>query len=543
MGSDDFAKNQNEARPPLISLIFPALKMGSATLLSRLLGLVREQAMAFYFGATGVMDAFLVAYRIPNLMRDLFAEGAFSSAFVPVFTEKMQKDPAYARRLLWTLFICLLAVTGVFSLIIIFFAPGIVSFFAPAFAKDRALFELTVSLVRIMSPFLALVSVAALFMGALNALKVFFVPALAPAIFNVTMIVSMVTSGFIIERGFFRDSAGLGPIVLVAFGVCLGGLLQGLIQFPCLLAKKMGPTLRVDFFDKNVRRVFKKLGPGLLGFASTQINLVVNTILATSTVVGAVSWLSFAFRLFQFPVGIMGVSVANSNLVLFSEAWKKGDRKRALATLKQAIRLSLFLLLPAAALLWALCLPMVQVVFERGEFGPRDSLNTAKALGLYSLGLPFYGLYKVFVPVFYALDKEKIPVLTSALSVGFNVAFCVALVPHYGFAVLALGMGVSIFLNISIQALALKRCLACPWGVFFDVKTLKMTVASLLAALGIALAQSSWGAGEVFSQGLGGRLLSLISYALCGVFIYGISLLLMGEKLAKRSFRDGPSSH
>ena len=502
----------------------PTLKMASATLLSRVLGLVREQAMAFYFGVSGTTDAFLVALRIPNLMRDLFAEGAFSSAFVPVFTERMQGKEGGTRSLLWTVFICLLGVTTALSLVMALAAPSIVGIFAPSFARNPEKLQLTVLMVRIMSPFLALVSLAALFAGALNSLKVFFIPALTPAVLNIAMILSMVGAGFAIHRGGWQGE--LDPIVVVAVGVCVGGLLQCLVQWPWLLAKKLGPTLQLNFSDPGVGKIFKKLGPGLLGFAATQINLIVSTILATSTVVGAVSWLNFAFRLFQFPVGVMGVSVANSNLVLFSDAWKRGDRELALATLRQAVHFGLFLLFPATALLWALSLLMVQVIFQRGEFVYQDSLNTATALRIYVLGLPCYGLYKIFVPVFYTMDREKIPVWASAVSIAFNVAFCVVLVPRHGFQVLAMGTGLSILLNVLIQGVVLQRYLGFPRTFLLNGRVAKFFLASVLCALVVA---SAMGQSPLPTDGTRERVLALVLYVALGGTTYLTALLATGE--------------
>ena len=517
-------KESKDFRHSPFTLILSSVKMASATLVSRILGLVREQVMAFTFGASGVTDAFLVAYRIPNLLRDLFAEGAFSSAFVPVFTEKIRDDPQGARRLLWTLFICLLLVTGAISLVIAMAAPGIVTLFAPGFVQEPGKFQLTVLMVRIMAPFLTLVSLAALFMGALNALKVFFVPALAPAVFNVVMIVSMLVAGFAMVQ--WGESMGIHPIIMVAIGVCLGGLAQALIQLPLLLARKMGPGPLLRFSDAAVKKVFKKLGPGLLGLAATQINLIVGTALATSAAIGAVSWLSFAFRLFQLPVGLMGVSVANSNLVLFSEAWKAGERERALSTLRQALHFVLFLLLPSMILLWALALPMVQVLFERGEFFLEDSIHTANALKYYALALPLYGIYKIFVPVFYILDRERIAVWGSVVSIAFNITFCVILVPRYGFEVLAMGMSLSILVNITIQGIALKSLLDCPWTLFFDLRVAKMSLATALCGGAVLLAMKYFSLAITTTWE---RLLALVVYASLGVIAYFAALVLMGE--------------
>lgn len=500
--------------------------MASATLVSRLFGLLREQVMAFYFGASGVTDAFLVAYRIPNLMRDLFAEGAFSAAFIPVFTEKMQRDRREARRLLWSLFVALLAVTTGISGLIIWQAPGLVEIFAPQFPSDPWKFSLTVLMVRVMAPFFTLISLAALFMGALNTLKVFFIPAVSPALLNMVMILSMVFGGSLVLKWGFD----LHPIVILALGVTLGGFFQGLVQFPLLCLKGMGPTTHLAF-SREVGRVFKKLGPGFIGFAFTQINLMVNTALATSVGVGAVSWLSFAFRLFQFPVGIVGVSVANANLVLFSESWKKGETEAALVTLRQALKLSLLFLLPFASCLYVLALLIVQIIFERGEFALKDSLMTARALKIYALSLPLYGLSKVLVPVFYTIEKEKIAVISSIVSILSNIIFCVLLVPRYGFEILAWGMGGSMLLNVIILAVFLKSQLKCSWWLGDGLQSVvKLLVATALCTGVLVVVRDQF---DLVSWGLGGKFFISALCGVLGVGTYFFALLAMGEKIKK----------
>ena len=317
-------------------VLISTLKMALATFCSRILGLVREQVLAFYFGASGLTDAFLVAYRIPNLLRDLFAEGAFSAAFVPTFIETAKDSPEKARKLFWKLFYLLLMVTLTISAVVIYFAPEIIQLFAPTFFKDREKFELTVLLTRIMAPFLCLVSLAALFMGVLNSLKVFFIPSFAPVFFNISMILSMILFPVILK------DYGINPIISLGIGVIIGGFFQALVQFPQIIKMGYGPIHPGKLLDKQSKKVITLLGPGLLGFAATQINLIVNTILASSTLVGAVSWLSFSFRLFQLPVGILSVSIGNTNLVHFSKAWKGGDFEEARKILASSYFFSLF---------------------------------------------------------------------------------------------------------------------------------------------------------------------------------------------------------
>ncbi|RLA67960.1 MAG: hypothetical protein DRQ88_01470, partial [Epsilonproteobacteria bacterium] len=265
------------------TVLLSSLKMASATFLSRILGLVREQVMAAIFGASGFTDAYLVAFRIPNILRDLFAEGSFSPAFVPIFIEERIKDPARARSLLWSLFVLLFFLTGTLSLLIMYFAPELTRLFAPSFAALPQKFELTVMLLRIMSPFLVLISLAALFMGALNSLKIFFMPSIAPAFFNMVMIAAILFFPPLFEK------RGLQPILSLGVGVILGGFLQMIIQLPLVIRKGYGPKGPIKPVSKLTNRIIKRIGIGTVGIAATQINVLVTTILATGTVVGAVS--------------------------------------------------------------------------------------------------------------------------------------------------------------------------------------------------------------------------------------------------------------
>jgi putative peptidoglycan lipid II flippase len=454
-----------------LKVLVSSIKMAIATFCSRILGLVREQVLAFYFGASGYTDAFLIAYRIPNLLRDLFAEGAFSAAFVPTFIDAQESGKEEARKLFWKLFILLGIITLTISAVTIYFAPEIINLFAPTFKEDLEKFELTVLLTRIMAPFLYFVSIAALFMGVLNSLKVFFIPSFAPVFFNISMILSMlIFPSMLIARG-------LNPILCLGIGVIIGGFIQAAVQFPMIIKQGYGPTRPGKLFSKRSKKVFLLLGPGLLGFAATQINLLVTTILASGTIIGAVSWLSFAFRLFQLPVGILSVSIGNSNLVHFSKAWKAGKKDEARETMASSYFISCFVVLPAMAALLCLNEEMINVIFERGKFTPYSTMMTSKALKWYAIGLPFYSIYKIFVPSFYAIDRQKIPVITSVLTVGLNIVFCIYMTPIYGFEVLALGTSLSMFINASILAFILRRDIDLSWSTYFNLRLLKAVMA------------------------------------------------------------------
>lgn len=493
--------------------------MAIATFLSRILGLVREQVMAAYFGASGITDAFLVAYRIPNLLRDLFAEGAFSSAFVPTFVEANQESQEKSRELLWSLFWLLTFITGIISILMVIFAPELIEIFAPSFTKDPEKFQITVTLTRIMSPFLTFVSLAALFMGALNSLKVFFVPSLAPAFFNLASIVcQLALSGILYSWGYH-------PVYSLAIGVMVGGALQMGVQLPLLYKRGFRPMWPKELWSKRAQKIVKMIGPGMVGFAATQINLLISTILATGTVVGATSWLNYSFRLFQLPVGILSVSIGNSNLVHFSESWKKGDREGAIRFLQSSYTLSLLTVMPALSMLYFLSDEMVNVIFERGRFDHASTLFTAEALRLYALGLPFYSFYKIWVPTFYALDRQKIPVIASLFSIGFNISFCLILTPIFGFKVLALGTTLSMLVNSGFQSIVLKKDLNLPMSFFVNARVLKIILSTVIA--GVAVDQLV--TVEFFSQSLIHRAiwLGIEIFAIAG--LYAVLLMIMGE--------------
>ena len=497
-------------------------KLAAATLISRFLGLGREQAMAYMFGASGVTDAFLVAYRIPNLLRDLFAEGAFSSAFIPSFTGERRKSHQQAKTLLWALFLLLLFITGVISLGIMVFAPELVSLMAPGFMQDPEKFDLTVVLTRMMAPFFTLVCIAALFVGALNTYKVFFIPALSPASFNLMMVLTLFILPPILVNYDYPPAYALG------LGVLAGGIVQLLIQIPFLRQKDLGPIIPKVLFFTESKKVFMKLGPGLLGYAATQINLIVNTILASTAGIGAISWLSYGFRLFQFPVGVLGVSIANSNLVHFAELWKNGEKKQAKKALMASYELSWLLLLPSLIILFHSANPLVRLIFVHGRFSISDGLSTSMALKFYLLSLPFYGLIKIFTPTFYTLDQQRVPVICSVISVSFNIVFCYLLVGEYGFKVLALGTTLSTFINALFQGIVMKRSLGLDASFFLNIKLLKVFLANvccyfILYWLKLFLpSEGSWAL----------QFLALAGFMATGLLSYGLLLVILGEARA-----------
>ena len=450
---------------------------GLATITSRILGLVRDQVLAFYFGAGDANDAFRVASRIPNLVRDLFAEGAMSAAFVPTFTRQLTLQGRESSwRLASSVINALLIVTGVIVVIGMVFAEPLVRLFASEFAAVPGKLELTIFLTRIVFPFLTLVAVAAVLMGMLNSLGHFFVPALSPAMFNVAVIVIALA---VIP---YADSLAVAPITIVAIATLVGGIGQLVIQWPPLRREGFRYRPVLDFKDEGLHRVLLLMGPGTIGMAATQINVFVNTVLATGEGTGAVSWLDFAFRLMYLPIGLFGVSIATAATPAISRLVAEGDFARIRSTLAGALGLMLFLNVPATVGLIVLAVPIVAVIFEHGQFTSTDTLNTAAALQFYAIGLVGYSIVRIISPTFYALGRSRVPVMVSAASVLVNIALNVSLVQTLGFRGLALGTSITAIINASVQLFFLRRELHGIEGARIAATLARVMVASTVMA-------------------------------------------------------------
>ncbi len=493
--------------------------MAIATFLSRILGLVREQLIASTFGASGLTDAFYVAYRIPNLLRDLFAEGAFSAAFVPIFTESKQKEDSKKtfNEAFWTLAI----ITSFLSFLIFLAAPYLVNLLAPGFVNDSEKFDLTVLMVRIVSPFLFLISLAALVMGVLNTYKIFFLPAAMPIFLNLSVICSILFLSHKLEQN------GFNSILSIAIGILIGGFLQFFLQVPEIIKKGYSFKFPKKLFSKNVKRILYKMGPGALGYSLNQINLIINTILATTAGIGAVSWLNWGFRLFQFPNGVLSVSIGNSHLVHFSELWKQGKKKDATETFLNTLFLSLTLLIPITIIILSYSDWIINIVFERGAFTRNDTFMSAKALFFYSLSLPFYGLYKITVPIFYTIDKERIPVITSSISVLINLAVAFFLIKELGFSALAISASVAIFINLKMQLFFLNKYLDLSIS-FKEIK--RMLIFIIAGILSFVVSRQLKGYLDFYSYSLFYKLILFILISFIILTLYLVSLYLLNER-------------
>lgn len=419
---------------------------------SRLLGLVRDQVLAALFGAGDAMDAYRVAFRLPNLFRDLFAEGAMSAAFVPTFTRYLTTEGrAAAWRLANNVINALALVTGVLVLLGILFAEPLVTAFASSYADVPGKLPLTVSLARVMLPTLTLIALAAALMGMLNSLRHFFVPALSPAMFNVVTIICAFT---LVPAA---PSLGIHPIMAIAIGTLLGGVAQLALQWPTLHREGFRYRPIVDWRDPGLRRILVLMGPGTIGLAATQVNLVVNTILAAGEGTGAVSWLEYAFRLMYLPIGLFGVSIATAVLPAVSRHVAVGEDGGVRSTVSDGISLMLMLNVPATVGLMVLAEPIVRVIFERRAFTPGDTMATAAALQFYAIGLVGYSVVRIASPTFYALGQNRTPVIVSMVTVLLNAGLNIMLVRVLSFRGLALGTSIAALFNATVLFVMLRR--------------------------------------------------------------------------------------
>ena len=390
--------------------------VGLAVLCSRVLGLAREQIFAALFGGGRVMDAFTIAFRIPNLLRDLFAEGALSTAFVTVFSRTAAlQDTAAAWRLadkvatLTAVSLSAITVTGIAT------APWLVAALAPGFDPGKA--ALTVTLTRIMYPFILLVSLAALVMGMLNARNVFGMPAMASSFFNLGSIVSGVLLGYWLDPHF-----GARAILGLAIGTLVGGTLQLVVQLPAL--RRAGHSFHPDFHwrDPGVRSILRLMGPSVIAASTTQLNVLVNSVFASQLGDGPTFWLTVAFRLMQLPLGIFGVALGTVALPLLARMAATGNTEAFRSELARGMRLTFLMTIPSSIGLMVLAEPIISVLYQHGRFGAHETAESAAALRFYAIGLCGYAALKVLVNAFYALERRRTPMLVSFLAVGLNLA-------------------------------------------------------------------------------------------------------------------------
>jgi putative peptidoglycan lipid II flippase len=397
--------------------------VGLAVLASRVLGLIRETVIAALFGASRNMDAFLTAFRAPNMLRDLFAEGALSTAFITTFSRRIATEGDGSA---WSLASKVATLTLIFisalTLLGIVFAPFVIGILAPGFPAEKA--ALTILLTRIMFPFILLVSLAALVMGMLNAKHVFGVPAMASSFFNLGSIIGGVALCFWLDpqADWRHPHFGERGLVGLAIGTLIGGLLQLLFQLPS--AGRVGFRFRFDFDwrDPGIRTILGLMAPATIAASAVQVNVAVNSGFASMLGNGPITWLNIAFRLMQLPLGVFGVAVATVTLPLVSRSAALGNTREFRGALAHAMRLVILLTIPSAIGLIILAEPIIALIYQHGRFTADATVQTAAALRLYAVGLAGYAGVKVLAPAFYALDKRNLPMIVSLISIAVNFA-------------------------------------------------------------------------------------------------------------------------
>ncbi|MBI4686615.1 MAG: murein biosynthesis integral membrane protein MurJ [Nitrospirae bacterium] len=448
--------------------------MSIATFLSRISGYVKDMILARIFGASGLTDAFFVAFRIPNLLRELFAEGSMSAAFVPVFTEYMVKnDKEEAKRIASIVFTFLLLILTIICLLGVLLAPYIVSVIAPGFRPDAQKFALTIELTRIMFPFLLFVSLAALSMGILNSLKSFFIPAVAPMFLNLSTI----------AFALFVAPEMSQPLFAIAVGVSVGGAVQFGVQLRPLIKNGFRFKLSFAFSHPALKRMLILLGPAIAGMGVAQINIFLSTIFVSFLPDGSATYLYYAMRLIHFPIGIFGVAMAMAVLPTLSGYAVKGETGKLRETFSFSLRLLFFITMPAMAGLIALGEPIVNILFQRGHFTYDATAGTVYALLFYSSGLWAFVGVRVTASTFYSMQDTRTPVKIAGVSILTNILFSLILMGPLRHGGLALANAIGSAVNFILLFLALRKKLGRVDGRNILRSFVKISFASFLMGL------------------------------------------------------------
>ncbi len=496
--------------------------VSAMTMVSRVLGLVRDMVLLNVFGAGKDFDTFVVAFRIPNFFRRLFAEGAFSQAFIPVLTEyKTQRIHAEVQILVSRVFGCLLTVMSLLTLVAMIAAPVIIYAYAPGFHNDPAKFDLAVDLFRLTIPYLLFMSLTAFASSILNSYGSFSTPAFAPVLLNITMIAG----------AWWLSPHMAEPIMALGWAVVVAGVLQLAIQIPELWRKKLLIPPKVDFKHEGVERILKLMLPALFGVSVTQINLLLNTIWASFMQDGSVSWLYGAERMTELPLGLIGVAIGTVILPSLSARQAEQDQQKFRGMLDWAARVIVLVGVPASIALFMLSTPIIQALFQRGEFSLYDTQMTALALQCMSAGVLAFMLIKVFAPGFYAMQDTKTPVRVGLMAVAVNAILNVILLgifhlidwqaQHMALAIASSG---SALVNAGMLYYYLHRRNIFRFGPHWKKLGLQFLVANVLMVVALYYGLT-WYDGTL-SQWI--RILEVAGLCVLGVVAYGVGLLVMG---------------
>ncbi|NCW56570.1 MAG: murein biosynthesis integral membrane protein MurJ [Gammaproteobacteria bacterium] len=502
--------------------------VGLTTLLSRVTGLLRDMVYSQAFGAGTLMDAFLVAFKIPNFLRRLFAEGAFSQSFVPVISEyKVRREHAEVRELVGGVVGTLGAVLFVVTLVGVLAAPIIILLFAPGFTQEAGKYELAVDMLRWTFPYLFFISLTALFSGVLNSYGRFAVPAFTQVVMNLVMIL------FAIGIATHSDSPG----IVLAIGVFVAGVAQVLIQLPSVAKLGLLSRPRWQPAAEGVQRIGKLMIPGIIGSSMAQVSLLLDTLIASFLVTGSIAWLYYADRLMEFALGVFSIALATVILPRLSSQHSAGDTERFSATLDWSLRLVIVVVVPAAVGLLVLAGPITATIFGYGEFSARDVQMTQYGLMAYSWGLIGFSLVKVLAPGYFARQDTKTPVrvglIALAVNMGLNVG--VVLPAHYaGFATPFVLLATSTCISAAVNSFMLWRGLlrdgvyrpAAGWQTLL-LRVLAANGAMALVLLWLAPTLESWIAAAPAVRAL--RLAGCIG---AGALVYAAVLAVLGLRPA-----------
>ncbi len=482
--------------------------VGGMTMISRLFGLLRDMVIAMTFGSSSAADAFFVAFRIPNMQRRILGEGAVSAAFIPVFAETLAKKGENAAwKMTANLFNILIIALSLASLSILIFSPAVITVFAPGFLDEPGKFELTVKLTRWMAPYLFFIGLAAFCMGILNTLKIFALPAATPILQNISMILSILIITPLMDE----------PIMGLAIGVLVGGALQLLVQLPAVMKAGFRFKNSLDFKQEEAIKIAKLMGPIILGLAVYEINIMIDTLLASLLPGGSISYLYYGNRLVQLPLGVFALALGVALLPTLSAQAAKGHIKELVQTMSFSIRLILFITIPATVGLIILREPIVNTLWERGEFLASTTEGTAIALLYYSIGLCAYSGIKIIAPAFYSLQDTKTPAKIGIYSMILNIVLNLILMGPLKHGGLALATSLAALFNVVLLIHYLRKRL----GLIGGRKILRSTIKISSAA--IAMGVVTLFCRENFFQAsdpLFTRIFSLTGCILIGLLVY-----------------------
>ena len=509
-----------------MNLLKALATVSSMTMVSRILGLIRDVIIARVFGAGLATDAFFVAFRIPNLLRRLFAEGAFSQAFVPVLAEyRSTRGDEETRALVDRVATLLATILVVISILGVAAAPLIIYLSAPGFTADSDKFDLTVAMLRLTFPYILFISLTSLAGGILNTWSRFSVPAFTPTLLNLSFI------GFALFLAPYFDP----PVLALAWAVFCGGVLQLAFQLPSLIRIRMMPRPSWAPRDEGVRRILRLMGPAVLGVSVAQISLLINTVFASFLVNGSVTWLYYADRLMELPIGLLGVALGTILLPNLSRRFADGAREEYNRLLDWGLRLTVLLAAPCAVALAILAVPILSTLFKHGAFAAHDVMMTRQALLAYSVGLVALVLVKILAPAFYARQNIKTPVKIAVITLVATQLMNLAFIWHLRHAGLALAIALAAWINAGLLFWKLRQqSIYTPlagWTMF----ALKTGLA--LAVMAGVLFWAAPGAEFWMQAGTWGRIERLTLLVVAGAASYFATLWLSGFRVADFSNR------